>query len=133
MIEIVIDVFENKRNVVKHYTWCRIIYDKFDDKMQNKQNNEKLSKFYFYFKTFLIQINSPMIIVFFVVMCLNDWSIFEFFENMWSLQKKSWFLGRVHDKFDKWAFIKMQQLWLSHKKTNCESSQEYIRKIKLIV
>ena len=41
MIEILIYILENEKNVAKHHTWCRIIYDKFDDEMQNKQNDEK--------------------------------------------------------------------------------------------
>ena len=54
-IEIVIDIFENDKNVVKHYIWCRMMYDKFDNEIQNKANEKMFTKFQFYFETILIQ------------------------------------------------------------------------------
>ena len=55
-IEIVIDIFENEKNVVKYYAWCRIMYDKFNHKIQNKTNKKMFTKFQFYFEIILIQI-----------------------------------------------------------------------------
>ena len=51
-----INLLENKENAVKYYTWCGMIYDNFDNKIQSRGKNKKYTKFQFYFVIILIQI-----------------------------------------------------------------------------
>ena len=51
-----------------------------------------------------------------MIIYLNDWSIFKFFEDMQSLQKESKFFCRTCNKFDERTFLWMRQVSLSDKK-----------------
>ena len=51
-IKTVIDIFESDKNVVKHYIWCRIMFDKFDSekKIERKKTVYEISiSFWDYF------------------------------------------------------------------------------------
>ena len=52
MIEIVIDIFENKKIVAKHHTWCRIIYNKVDDEYRVNKITRNFQTFSFILRSF---------------------------------------------------------------------------------